>query len=148
MVRVWRWLYSSHNTLHLRSCKRSALQLLLAASSVQQDKATVILHSPLPPPIVSTLITLFSSYSLCSPPFVLLFFPHLTFFSTYFILHIIELTIRSSHVVVFGDVKDCIPVYIFVLLFWLIDWKRKDKRCIYNIFNIFREMLKRYIKDM
>lgn len=67
MVRVWRWLYSSHNTLHSRSCKRSALQLLLAASSAQQDKATVILHSPHPPSIVSTLVTLFSSYSPRTP---------------------------------------------------------------------------------
>lgn len=119
MVHVWRWLYSSHNTLHLRSCKRSVLQLLLAASSAQQDKATVILHSPHPSSIISTLVTLFSSYSPPPPrPRTPLFFPHLTFFSTYFILYMMELTVVARSTSQFWKVSKISFLFLSIFRSW------------------------------
>lgn len=98
--------------LHSRSCKRSALQLLLAASSAQQDKATVILHSPHPPSIVSTLVTLFSSYSPRTPlssPFSSFRISHSSPpISSY--IHDGAHYDRLIHVAILGDVEDTIPI--------------------------------------
>lgn len=144
MVRVWRWLYSSHNTLHLRSCKQSVLQLLLAASSAQQDKATVILHSPHPSSIISTLVTLFSSYS--PSPHTSLRSPLLS--ASHILLHLLHFIhdgthYRSIHVAILEHIEDflshvhekmCIKFYMLIYLIREVIKKNKRYFTNYNLY--------------